>query len=337
MRQEEVNLRQAPQRDRTASGPALSVGCILIDRFTISALANFIDVLRLAADEGDRSRPIQCRWTIISSDMQPVRSSSGIAVQPHERFGDPARFHYVVVVGGVMEGTNFRDPSIERFLRSCDRVGVALVGLCTGTFILHRAGLMDGYKCCVSWFHYADFRAEFAGIQPVSDKIFVVDRNRLTCSGGANTAHIAAHLVERHLGKAAAEKSLQIMLFDGVHLGDSPQPAPPAFAGVEDALVVKALNLMQQHIEIPLSIQQIADRLEASRRSLERRFQLAVSESPAKAYLGLRLSRAQTLLSIGQKPVSTIALECGFCDASHLGKVMRGHANRGTDHGPRTF
>jgi len=324
-------LSQRSNQGRGACNPLLSVGIILIDRFTMSALANFVDVLRLSADEGDRSRPIQCRWTIISHDMRPVRSSSGLVVQPQERFGDPSRFDYVAVVGGVMEGVSFRDPIVERFLQSCDRAGVALIGLCTGTFILHRAGLMSGYKCCVSWFHYRDFRAEFAGTHPISDRIFVVDRNRLTCSGGANAAHLAACLVERHLGKAAAEKSLQIMLFDGVHLGETPQPAPAAFAKVEDALVVKALNLMRQHIEAPLQIQQIADRLEIPRRSLERRFQVALSESPAKAYLGLRLNCARNLIASGQKPVSIIALECGFCDASHLSKVLRKRGVKNTD------
>ena len=61
-----------------------------------------------------------------------------------------------------------------------------LVGVCTGAFILHRAGLMQGYRCCVSWFHPGEFLAEFEGITPVSDQIFVVDRDRLICSGGAS-------------------------------------------------------------------------------------------------------------------------------------------------------
>jgi hypothetical protein len=43
---------------------------------------------------------------------------------------------------------------------------------------------MRGYRACVSWFHHADFLERFDGLKPVSDQIFVVDRDRLTCSGG---------------------------------------------------------------------------------------------------------------------------------------------------------
>ena len=52
--------------------PRLRVGFILTPRFTLCAFANFVDVLRLAADEGDRSRPILCRWRVLSATMDPV-------------------------------------------------------------------------------------------------------------------------------------------------------------------------------------------------------------------------------------------------------------------------
>ena len=80
--------------------PRLNVGFILARRFTLCALGNFVDVLRLAADEGDRSRPILCAWSVLSPTTAPIASSSGIVVQPDERLGDPTRFDYLVVVGG---------------------------------------------------------------------------------------------------------------------------------------------------------------------------------------------------------------------------------------------
>ncbi len=78
----------------------LNVGFILARRFTLCAFANFVDVLRLSADEGDRSRPILCGWKVLSPTTDPIASSSGVSVQPDERLGDPARFDYLVVVGG---------------------------------------------------------------------------------------------------------------------------------------------------------------------------------------------------------------------------------------------
>jgi transcriptional regulator GlxA family with amidase domain len=161
----------------------LCIGFILTHRFTLCAFANFVDVLRLAADEGDRSRPIRCSWTVLSASMNPVQSSSALSVQPHERLGDPSRFDYVVVVGGLIDEIERLHPEYVDFLRRAAAAKVPLVGVCTGAFILYRAGLMHGYRCCVSWFHHDDFLEQFEGLQPVSDRTFVVDRDRLTCSG----------------------------------------------------------------------------------------------------------------------------------------------------------
>ncbi len=187
--------------------PRLRIGFLLAPRFTLSAFATFVDVLRLAADDGDGSRPIRCSWKVISTDMAPVQASCCARIEPDERLGDPARFDYIFVVGGLIEGGPGLSPEHSAFLRRAAQARVALGGLCTGVFALARLELMDGYRCCVSWFHHQDFLAEFDRMRPVSDQIFVVDRDRLSCSGGVSAAHLAAFLVARHIGRAAARKA----------------------------------------------------------------------------------------------------------------------------------
>src|SRR3546814_12483562 len=108
---------------------------------------------------------------------------------------------------------------------------------------------MDGYRCCVSWFHHADFLEQFDGLEPVSDQIFIVDRDRLTCSGGASSAHLAAYLVEKHVGRAQSRKSLHIMIIDDALRDEKPQPGIPHDLTTDDAPGQKALHLMHQSIE----------------------------------------------------------------------------------------
>ncbi len=303
--------------------PSLRVGLILAERFTLSAFATFVDVLRLAADEGDRSRPIRCAWQVLSPDMAPVRSSCGVSVGPNERPGDPSRFDYVVVVGGLLEEAGRLDPRHAAFLRRAAAAGVPLVGLCTGAFLLHDAGLMQGYRCCVSWFHHNDYLERYDGLVPVSDRIFVVDRDRLTCSGGASAAHLAAFLVERHVGGRAARKSLHILIIDDAMPADEPQPVLPPDLGTRDALVRRALLAMQQELEDPPGIARVAAALGVGRRKLERHFAEALGISPAEAFLRLRLAQARLLLETSDRSVTEIAACTGFCDASHLGRVFR--------------
>lgn len=175
----------------------LRVGFILARRFTLCAFANFVDVLRLAADEGDRSRPILCEWAVLSDTMEPVTSSCDVVVQPDTRLDRSPAFDYVVVIGGLINEIPNLDRGLVRFLQAASADCIPLVGVCTGAFILHRAGLMEGYRCCVNWFHHVDFLEQFDGLVPVSDRIFAIDRDRLTCSGGASSAHLAAALIEK--------------------------------------------------------------------------------------------------------------------------------------------
>jgi transcriptional regulator GlxA family with amidase domain len=193
--------------------------------------------------------------------MEPIASSSGIVVQPEERLGDPTRFDYLVVVGGLVDEIEHLHPDTVDYLERAAAAGVPLVGVCTGTFALHRAGLMQGYRACVSWFYHEDFLERFDGLKPVSDQIFVADRDRLTCSGGVSEAHLAAFIVERHLGRARAAKSLHIMIIDEAAAAEEPQPGMPLALATDGALVRRALLIMQQSIDAPLLIVRVVTQL----------------------------------------------------------------------------
>ncbi|MBD9526199.1 GlxA family transcriptional regulator [Paracoccus sp. PAR01] len=307
----------------TAPAPRLTIGFILAPRFTLSAFATFVDVLRLAADDGDGSRPIRCRWSVLSADMAPVQSSCGVRIEPEERLGDPSRFDYIVAVGGLIDGGPGLSSEEGAFLQKAAAQRVGLGGLCTGVFALARLGLMDGYRCCVSWFHHQDFLSEFERMRPISDQIFVVDRDRLSCSGGVSAAHLAAFLVDRHLGRAAARKSLSILMIDEPMQGDRPQPGLPLELSPRDPLVRRALLAMQQNLHAPLSVARIARDLGVGRRKLERHFSSDLGIPPADASVRIRLAQARMLLARTDRTVTRIAEETGFCDASHLIRVFR--------------
>lgn len=316
-------MRRPVRTPPDASAPRLRVGFLLARRFTLCAFANFVDVLRLAADEGDRSRPILCRWRVLSPQSAPIESSCGVLVAPEDRLGDPRLFDYIVVVGGLIDEIEHLSPETVAYLREAAALGVSLVGVCTGAFILHRAGLMSGYRACVSWFHHDDFLNDFEGLTPVSDQIFVVDRDRLTCSGGASSAHLAAFLVDRHIGRAAARKALAIMIIDEAMGAERPQPGLPLDLTPGDPVVRRALLLMQQTIDAPLTVERVAAQLGISRRALERHFLADLGLSPHAAGLRVRLGQASHLLRSTDRTVAAVAVQTGFADASHLVRAFR--------------
>jgi transcriptional regulator GlxA family with amidase domain len=129
-----------------------------------------VDVLRLAADEGDRSRPIACAWHVMDSSKRPIQSSCGLTVDPTSALLDPQDLDYVVVVGGLLTAPAISEATAD-YLRRAAAANVTLIGLCTGSFILCRLGLMKDREVCVSWYHHQDFTEAFPGLQPVSDRM----------------------------------------------------------------------------------------------------------------------------------------------------------------------
>jgi transcriptional regulator GlxA family with amidase domain len=302
--------------------PGLRVGFVLTPRFTLTAFAGFVDALRLAADEGDRSRQINCEWTILGTPGTAIQSSCGAPVMPLERMENPQRFDYIVVVGGLLHGGQKVPAETYAFLRAAAQAGVALAGLCTGSFVLARAGLLDGYVACVSWYHRDDFIREFPGLRLISNRMFIADRDRLTCAGGTSVVHLAAHLIEKHCGRAYATKSLRIMIEDQPLPANTPQPEAVVTQQARDGLVRRAMLLIEQNLSQPDSLASISGALGISARQLQRRFTGDVGMTPREYRLRLRLERAKWLVQNTNLSLTDVGIECGFGDCSHFSRVF---------------
>lgn len=318
----------------SADTASLRVGIILAENFTLSALSLFIDHLRLAADKEDKSRPILCTWQIMNSRPESIRASCGVSVSRNSDLTDPTAFDYIAVVGGLLHGRRQVDEPTTRYLQKAASLGVPLIGICTGTFILCRAGVMKERTACVSWYHRQDFMEEFPDHKACSEQMYLVDGDRITCSGGGGAAELALHLIEKHLSRPLARKASHILLLDRPRRGDTPslQPHPPLTEEVNhvvDARVRRAMMEMEQNMIDPLSISDVADRLGISSRQLERLFQSVLGMRPALFYRMIRLRYAHALLSQGELTITQVAFETGFSDCAHFSrqfKTMFGHS-----------
>jgi transcriptional regulator GlxA family with amidase domain len=301
----------------------LRVGFLLAPRFTLVAFAGFIDVLRLAADEGDRSRQRICTWSILGTDDEPVVSSCGASVRPTAPMEEPEQFDYLVVVGGLLHDGQKVSRSQYAFLREAASKGVKLVGLCTGSFILARAGLLEGHLACVSWFHREAFVAEFPQCRVISNQMFVVDRDRLTCAGGTSVVHLAAYLIEKSIDRASAVKAMRIMIEEQPLPSRTLQPEEVLSERSFDSVVHKAMLLIEQDMQSATPIEALLDTLGIGPRQLERRFKRDIGLSPAQYRQKLRLERARWLLHNTDLDIMEVGLECGFQDATNFARAVR--------------
>lgn len=305
--------------------PNLAVGFVLLPNFTLMALTCFVEVLRHAADKGDRSSQLLCSWTIMTHDAAVVQSSCGIEITPTCGLLDPKNFDYVVVVGGKLPADLKYDGRILSYVKRAESEGVSVAGVCTGSFVLAKAGLLRGVRTSIHWYHYEDFLSNFPAALPVTDEIFSIDQRIITCAGGASTGDLAMYLVERHCGPERALKCMRQLV-----LAQLRPPAHPQFFSVSggtvpaDSRLRKAIFLMERNLQTPLSLENLAKRVNISSRQLSRLFKCQYKETIAQHYRSLRLTYARYLLENTNHSLEQIAQECGFTDASHMNKLFRG-------------
>lgn len=301
----------------------LRVGFLLMPRFTLTAFAGFIDALRLAADDGDLSRPRLCHWEIIGTVTEPVMSSCGVGVLPTVPYGSALNYDYLIVVGGLMHGGQPIPSRLLAALHEAASNGINLVGLCTGSFVLARAKLLDGYLACVSWYHQEEFANAFPNSRVVSNQLFVVDRDRLTCAGGTSVVHLAANLIEKAIDRASAMRALRTMLEHQPLPSRSLQPEAVVSCPSSDTMVHKAMLLLEQHLQSVMPMDKVCETLNIGRRQLERRFRRDVGLSPAEYRQRLRIDRARWLLKNTDLDVIEISMECGFQDSTHFSRLIK--------------
>jgi transcriptional regulator GlxA family with amidase domain len=319
-----VANRREPPKTHHRPGVELRVGFVLARHFTLSAFSLFVDTLRLASDVDDRSGRLLCDWDVISSTPHMIRSSSGIQVSPTTRLGNPERFDYIAVIGGLLDVEEQLDRETIAFLHEASRWRTRIIGVCTGSFILAGSDLLRNRQACVSWLHHSEFKARFPDVRLTSQRLFIEDGGIITCAGGSAVADLAALLVRRHVGESAEKNALEILQLERRREGNEVQCRTPILLPVHfDDRIKAALLCMEQHLDERIGIDEVALSVGLSRRQLERIFHNKTGISPAAAYEQIRLKKALLLIERTSKSLIEIALEVGFASSSHFCRRFR--------------
>ena len=288
------------------------IGFLTLPNHSMIASANALEALRMANYVTETSI---YEWYVVTLDGTPAIASNGLTLTPTLALNDAGPLDLLLVCGGI-DIRHAATPAIEDALRRLARRGTALGALCTGSFVLADAGLLDSYRCAVHWENLSPVREEFPDIDFVEDA-YVIDRDRLTCTGGIAPLDMMLALIEASGGRRLADKVSEQFIRDrGPKV--SPKPSARPRPALPDPTLARAVRLMQGSIEQPPGMATLARKLTVSPRHLERLFQRHLGTTPAAYHLGLRLDRARELLRLSPLPVTDVGLACGFQSAAHF-------------------
>ncbi len=297
---------------------ALRIGFLLVENYSAMAFTSAVEPLRMANQL--TGRPMY-EWPIVTLDGQPVKASNGLAVQADASIDDARNLDMLFVCGGV-HVKKACDPRILAWLARLARQKVALGAVCTGSYILARAHVLDGYRCTTHWENISSIHEEQDFPDTVfSSELFVIDRDRYTCTGGIAPMDLMLTVISRQAGQSLAEAISEEFIHERIRSQTDMQRIPlRVHLGTSQPKLVEAVSLMEANIEEPLTLDELAHFVNLSRRQLERLFKQYLNCPPSRYYLELRLKRARELLRQTHMPVIDVAFACGFASPPHFSK-----------------
>jgi len=325
------------QQSRLASEEAViskvteNTGILLIEGYPIIPFSCVVDSLRSANRLA--GEPLY-EWRYFAPDGAPVTASCGITVPTRPLAEAEALDTLVVVAPNTAQ--HFEHAATLRQLRALDRQQTNLASASSGSFILARAGLLDGYRCTIHWENIPVFRELYPQLD-VAFTLYEIDRRRFTCSGGTAALDMMLKLIEIRHGRELAQQISQQFHHDRIRSEiDSQQMADRMDLAMHAPKLIDVIRLMENNIEAPLPLPEIAAECNLSLRQIERLFHKYRNVTPSQYYLALRLMHAKQLLLNTNRSVIDISIATGFetqsyftaCYRKHFGSSPRNHRSQ---------
>ena len=296
----------------------LKVTLLVLSGSSLMCVASAVDPLRAA---NRLSGETMFDWKTVSLDGQPAITTSGLPIAVGGRFEPSEKTDVLVLVGGF--GT--RDhvaPGLISGIRQVAKAARACGGVEAGTWLLGRAGLLEGRKATTHWEDMEDFTAAFPGADVRPDR-YVIDGPVFTTGGASPTFDLMLHLIRTRLGMAVALDVASVFIYDQAKAATDAQPLV-SLGRLDgyDPRLAQAIRLMEAHVDEPLTVAAIAKRTGVTARALEMIFRKSIGETPGAYYLRLRLNAARRLVLDTRVAMADIAARTGFSSAAAFSRAF---------------
>ena len=302
-----------------ASPRPIHIEILAVTGSTMMTLASVIDPLRAA---NRLSGNTLFEWSLTSYDGGPVALSGGLTLPVAAPFRSSDQGDYLMVVASF-DHDKHASKELVASLRFASRNFPTVCGVEAGTWLLARAGLINGRHVTTHWEDLESLQQTYPGAE-VSDARFVTDGKIWTCGGASPAFDMLLHLISHHSTSQLALEVASVFVYDQRHTADDRQPTT-SLGLLEDRepKLAAAIRMMENHIDNPVTTAAIARRIGVSVKTLELLFRRALQVTPGAFYLNLRLQQARKLVIDTGLGLQEIAVRTGFGSQSAFSRAFR--------------
>jgi len=258
---------------------------------------------------------------IVVAEMAEVTCNSGITLRCTPLSEDRPTPDTAIAVGGSGVNVACGRSILIEWVRDRAICARRMASVCSGAFLLAKAGLLDGRRAVTHWHRCDEFAERFPQVLVESDPIFLRDGKIWTSAGVTAGIDLALAMVEEDHGRTLAlAVARELVVFLKRPGGQSQFSAPLKLQAADDKFA-DLHTWITANLTSPLTIDTLADRVGMSRRSFARHYRQRTGRTPADAVEIIRLERAQGLLEVGSS-VEITARKCGFGSPETMRRVF---------------
>jgi transcriptional regulator GlxA family with amidase domain len=308
------------------------VAVLIFDDCQPSAVTAVIEALSIAnlqsAMANEEDEP-PFTWRTISFDGRPVRAMGGIRLVADGSQDSLGRPDLIFIPAFRSEDQRVQNKSIQRLnaqwgdiLRSHYRGHGYVAANCTGTFVLAEAGLLDGRTATTSWWLSRCFRNRYPRVRLLPEMLVTKDARIFCAAAFSACLNLGLEIVAEFLGPRAAVSCARIMLVDVNRTAQLPYANLQDQIQHGDDLVLRAQTLLLSNLTRSVHLEELAERLRVTSRTLSRRFKAAIGETPLTFLQHARIERSKRLLETTRASFDEIAHRVGYEDASSFRRLF---------------
>lgn len=268
-------------------------------------------------------RLAQAPYAIRTFAREPglVASTSGVAL-PAEPLAAAEGIDTLLVVGGDGVRGAARDEALVGFVREQAGRVRRIASVCSGTFVLAAAGLLDGRRATTHWSRSATFARAFPQVRLEPDRIYVRDGGVWTSAGISAGIDLALAMVADDLGEPVAKRAAQQLVVYRRRPGGQSQFSAMLELDRPDGRFARLTGWMRERLGESLDVERLAREAAMSPRNFARAFLAETGVTPAKAVERLRVEAARERIETGPEPIDQVARAVGFGDAERMRRAF---------------
>jgi transcriptional regulator GlxA family with amidase domain len=278
-------------------------------------VAGILDIFYTVNERTDRTRAFDAGYAVeVVSPFETVCTWPGLRLVADRSYRAVRGPIDTLIVTGIDEPDDAkRDPELVRWLARMAPRTRRMVGLCTGSFVLAEAGLLDGRSATTHWAFCDELTRRFPGVKVESDPIYVRDGGVYTSAGATAGLDLVLALVEEDLGRRVALTVAQWMVVFLKRPGGQSQFSVQLSTQMANRQPLRDMQAwVLDHPAADLSVESLARRVNMSPRNFFRVFVREVGMTPGRFVERVRVEAARRLLEETSRGVPDVATASGF-------------------------